>query len=273
MKIKSGLWWITFFQLLSVSGIAQTQTSSGSSEFRIKIDIYDNESKPPINSIETIFMGGQYIELDDNRGRVTVVDPGKGRVSILNSETRTMVHLEMAVLEKQVNSILSEMTTEQRRKFSSTGEPTADSAGFVSLGNANFSYKFKTFTPSDPNIAISYGDFANWSARVNARYYKVPPIMRMELNQLLMDQRQLPEELHRLTVIVPANQADPVGKTEEIIARLFLTEPLTNNDRSRMAGVLKSMTEFKINSEKEFFSTDAQLRATTEKDSRSKPRS
>jgi len=272
MKIKRGLWSIAFLQLLSVTGIAQTQTRSASSEFRIKIDIYENESKPPINSIETIFIGGQYMELDDNRGRVTVVDPGKGRVSILNSEAKTMVHLEMAVLEKQVNSILSEMTTEQRRKFSSTGEPTADAAGFVSLGNANLSYKFKTFTPADPNIAVSYGDFANWSARVNARYYKVPPFIRMELNQLLMDQRQLPEELHRLTVIVPPNQADPVGKTEEIIARLFLTEPLTNNDRSRVANVLKSMTEFKINTEKEFFSTDTQLRATMEKDSRSKPR-
>ena len=272
MKIKSGLLWITFFQLLSVSGIAQTQTSSASSEFRIKIDIYDNESKPPINSIETIFMGGQYIELDDNRGRITVVDPGKGRVSILNSEARTLVHLEMAVLEKQVNSVLSEMTTEQRRKFSSTGEPTVDPAGFVAIGNANLSYKFKTFTPSDPNIAVSYGDFANWSARVNARYYKVPPIIRMELNQLLMDQRQLPEELHRLTVIAPPNQADPVGKTEEIIARLFLTAPLTNNDRGRVASVLRSMTEFKINTEKEFFPSDAPMRATTEKDSRSKPR-
>jgi len=272
MKIKRGLWSIAFLQLLSVTGIAQTQTRSASSEFRIKIDIYENESKPPINSIETIFIGGQYMELDDNRGRVTVVDPGKGRVSILNSEAKTMVHLEMAVLEKQVNSILSEMTTEQRRKFSSTGEPTADAAGFVSLGNANLSYKFKTFTPADPNIAVSYGDFANWSARVNARYYKVPPFIRMELNQLLMDQRQLPEELHRLTVIVPPNQANPVGKTEEIIARLFLTEPLTNNDRSRVANVLKSMTEFKINTEKEFFSTDTQLRATMEKDSRSKPR-
>ena len=272
MKIKRGLWSIAFLQLLSVTGIAQTQTRSASSEFRIKIDIYENESKPPINSIETIFIGGQYMELDDNRGRVTVVDPGKGRVSILNSEAKTMVHLEMAVLEKQVNSILSEMTTEQRRKFSSTGEPTADAAGFVSLGNASLSYKFKTFTPADPNIAVSYGDFANWSARVNARYYKVPPFIRMELNQLLMDQRQLPEELHRLTVITPPNQADPIGKTKEIIARLFLTEPLTNNDRSRVASVLKSMTEFKIDTEKEFFSTDTQLRATMEKDSRSKPR-
>ena len=273
MKIKIGILWITFFQLLSVSGIAQTQTSSASSEFRIKIDIYENESKPPIKSVETIFVGGQYMEFDDNRGRITVVDPGKGRVSILNSEARTLVHLEMAVLEKQVNSILSEMTTEQRRKFSSTGEPTADSAGFVSLGNTNLSYKFKTFTPPDPNVAIAYGDFANWSARVNARYYKVPPFIRMELNQLLMDLRQLPEELHRLTVITPPNQVDPVGKTEEIIARLFLTEALTNNDRSRVAGVLRSMTEFKINTEKEFFSTNAQLRAMTEKDSRSKPRS
>ena len=270
MKIKNGLLWIYFVQLFLVAGFAEAQTSLSPSEFRIKIDIYDNEAKPPINSVETIFMGGQYIELDDNRARVTVVDTSKGRVTILNSASKTLVHLEMTGLENQVNSILAEMTSEQRRKFSSTGVQVSDTVGFITLGNENLSYKFKAFSPANPNIAISYGDFANWSARVNARYYKVPPIIRMELNQLLMDQRQLPEELHRLTVLVPPNQADPIGKTEEIIARLFLTESLTNNDRSRVAGVLKSMTEFKITTEKEFFSTDVQPRVMAEKDPRSK---
>ena len=272
MKIKSGPLWIPFFLSLMLVRFAEAQTNLASSEFRIKIDLYDNEAKPPINSIETIFMGGQTIELDDNRGRVTVVDTIKGRVTILDLAAKSLVHLEMAGLESQVNSILAEMTSEQRRKFASSGVRVSDTEGFITLGNENLSYRFKTFTPANPNIAISYGDFANWSARVNARYHKVPPFIRMELNQLLMDQRQLPGELHRVTVLVPPNQADPIGKTEEVIARLFLTESLTNNDRGRVAGVLKSLTEFKITTEKEFFSTDVQPRVMAEKDPRSKPK-
>ena len=271
-KRNKYLSWIAFFQLLFTAGFAEAQNGSTPIDFRINIDIYDNEAKPPINSVETIFMGGQYIELDDSRNRVTVVDPSKGRVSILNSDSKTLVHLEMSGLENQVNSILTEMTPEQRRKFSSHGVPVSDSAGFVSVGNENLRYKFKPITPTNPKIAICYADFANWSARVNARYYRVPPFIRMELNQLLMDQRQLPEELHRLTMIATPNQADPVGKSEEIIARLFLTESLNNNDRSRVAGVLKSMTEFKITTEKDFFASDAQVRVTAEKDTRPKSR-
>ena len=252
MRITALLFSVVLLQFLPMAGIAHSQEKSELTDFRIDSDIYDDERKPPLYSIQTIFCAGQYIELDDKNGRVTVVDPGKGRVTILDSKQKALVHLEMHALENQLNLVQAGMTPAQQKKFMWNGTPAIGTDNFVTVGNEWFQYKFRTVTPTNPNIAISYGDFANWTARVNALYYKAPQFIRMELNQLLIDQRQLPAELRRFTMI-PPSPAEPNGKTEEIIARLILKDSLSNNDRTRVATVQKTMTEFKPTTEKEFF--------------------
>ncbi len=252
MRINAFLFSVVLFQFLPLVGIAYGQKTPEVADFRIDSDIYDDERKPPLYSIQTIFCAGQYIELDDKNGRVTVVDPGKGRVTILDSKQKALVHLEMQSLENQLNHVLESMTPAQQKKFKSDGITYFEADNFITIGNEWFRYKFRAVTPSNPNIAISYGDFANWTARVNALHYKAPQFIRMELNQLLIDQRQLPVELRRYTML-PPSPTEPKGKTEEIIARLILKDSLSNNDRTRVANVLKSMTEFKPTTEKEFF--------------------
>ena len=157
----------------------------------------------------------------------------------------------MVDMERQLNQVRSEMTPDQLRKFSSDGEPVIEGDNYVSVGNEWFRYKFRPVTPANPSMATSYGDFANWSARVNARYYNAPPFIRLQLNQMLMDQRQLPAELRRLTV-VPSKSETP-AKKEEIVARMIVKESLSENDRSRVASVMKSMDEYKKTTDKEFF--------------------
>jgi hypothetical protein len=242
---------------LAAAGIScgQTANTSGSSstDFRIDIDIYQDEQKPPISSVQTIFADGKYIEVDDDRKRVTVVDPGKGFITILDSQNKSRVELNMADLERQLNSVLQAMSDEQRRGLSSDRDPTLEVDNLVVIGNERLRYKFRPITPANPTIATSYGDFANWSVRINALFNKTPPFIRMQLNQLLIDQRQLPAELRRVTVVVPPNEKEPQGKTEEIVARLILKESLSTSDRTRVASVMKSMNEYKWTSEKEFF--------------------
>lgn len=221
-------------------------------DFRIDIDIYKDEQKPPISSVQTIFADGKYIEVDDDRKRVTVVDPGKGFITILDSQNKSRVEVNMADLERQLNAALQNMSDEQLRGLSSDREPMIEGDNLFVIGNERLRYKFRPITPANPMIATSYGDFANWSVRINALFNKTPPFIRMELNQLLIDQRQLPSELRRVTV-VPPNEKEPQGKTEEIVARLILKESLSTSDRTRVASVMKSMNEYKWTSEKEFF--------------------
>ncbi len=233
--------------LIFLTWIATGQTLAQMNDFRIDIDIYRDESQPPIRQTQTIFASGQYIELEDEVHRVTVIDPKSSRITILDSTRKALVHLEMPMLESRLDGALSRLTDEQRRAFSSDGEPSLGSDNYVVIGNERLRYKFRPMTPATPEIATSYGDFANWSARINALFNQTPPLLRMQLNELLISQRQLPAELRRLTVI------GPQGKTEEIVAKLICKETLSSNDRTRIATVQKSMGEYKPVTEKEFF--------------------
>ena len=251
MSVSKSMFSVFLVPFLLMMGVAVGQTKREATDFRIDIDIYDDERKPPVSSVQTIFSAGQYFELDDANGRVTVVDPGQGLITILDSNRKSLVSLEMASIEHQLDTVLSEMTIEQRRKFSSDGGPIDEGDNYVSIGNEWFRYKFRPVTPANPVIAINYGDFANWSARVNARYYNSPPFIRMQLNQMLIDQRQLPGELRRFTVV--PSKTDAPAKKEEIVARLMVKESLSEKDRTRVASVLKSMDEYKKTTDREFF--------------------
>lgn len=238
---------------VSMIGIALGQSTNKTIDFRIDIDIYGDVSKPPIKQTQTIFASGQYIELEDDTHRVTVIDPKNSRITILDSNKKTLVHLEMSALESRLSGALAKLTEEQRRWFSSDGEPSLGTDNYVDFGNERLRYRFRAVTPSNSEIATSYGDFANWSVRINALFNQTPPVLRMQLNELLISQRQLPAELRRLTVVGPQNDKDPHSKTEEIVARLIYKESLSDNDRTRIATVLKSMGEYKPLTEKEFF--------------------
>ena len=67
---------------------------------------------------------------------------------------------------------------------------------------------------------------------------------------MLMDQRQLPAELRRLTVV--PSKTDTPGKKEEIVARLLVIESLSENDRTRVGSALKSTAEYKQTTDQEF---------------------
>jgi len=221
------------------------------SDFRIDVDIYEDERNKPVNSTQTIFTSGQYIEIDESGDRITVIEPTIGRITILDPKRKSMVHLEMNYIETQLNRVFSEMSAEDKSKFTAEGEPRMENDSSISLGNKRLRYRFKTTTPSNPMIATSYGDFANWSVRVNALFNKTPPFLRMQLNQLLIDQRQLPAELRRVTVV--PGKTESTDQTKEIVALLRCKESLSDDDRTRIASVYKSMAEFKLTSDKEFF--------------------
>ena len=232
---------------ISLIEIAFGQAPAQMNDFRVDIDIYRDESQPPVKQTQTIFASGQYIELEDEAHRVTVIDPKSSRITILDSTRMALVHLEMPAIESRLDGALARLTDEQRRAFSSDGEPSLGIDNYVVIGNERLRYKFRPMTPANPEIATSYGDFANWSVRINALFNQTPPLLRMQLNELLISQRQLPAELRRLSVI------GPQGKTEEIVAKLIYKESLSINDRTRIATVQKSMGEYKPLTEKEFF--------------------
>lgn len=213
-------------------------------DFHIRVDIYSDDTKPPISSVQTIFSDGLTIELDDFAGRHTVIDPAKGRITLLDEKKRSLVHLDMQVIETQLEKALGLLTPQQQAAFAIQGLPEREADNFISISNKSIRYTFQP-TAAKKEIAASYGEFSDWVTRINGLYRHVPPQLRLQLNKMLVDQSQLPTELRR--TIVGSNTP------ETVIARLNLTESLSDLDRSRIAKILTSMQEFKPTSENEFF--------------------
>lgn len=229
---------------VQLAGARNVTNAKPLKEFQIRIDIYIDDTKPPISSVQTIFSDGLTIELDDFTGRHTVVDSAKGRITLLDERKRSLVHLDMQVIETQLEKALAMLTPQQQAAFDIQGLPEREADNFISISNKSIRYTFQP-TAAKKEIATSYGEFSDWVTRINGLYRHVPPQLRLQLNKMLVDQSQLPTELRR--TIVGGN------KPEVVIARLNLTESLSDLDRSRIAKILTSMQEFKPTSENEFF--------------------
>jgi len=210
-------------------------------EFQIRTDLYADDTKEPSASSKIIFTDGMYFELDEDQGLYTVMDPRKGRITLLNKNKKALVHLDMHVIEQRLSEAMQISAPVQQASFNVSQEP----GGYFSLGNGTMKY---TFLPmqAEPEIASKYGDFANWSQRIQALYIsKMPPQMRLQLNKLMIDQSQLPSEVRRT---IHYKQG-----TDVKIARMNLTQLVSNEDRSKVASIIQWMQQFKPTSENDFF--------------------
>jgi hypothetical protein len=215
------------------------------SDFQIRVDIYSDESRPPNATLQTYFTKRMYIELDDQNNRCTVVDPVKSRVTLLDTKRKSLVHLEMTTIETQLSRALELMSEQQLAMFRADGQIRQEADGYYSIGNNMMRYTYLPLS-THTDIATSYGDFTNWVCRVKALYPpKMPPQMRLTLNEMLMDQSQIPAVVRRQIVYN--------GKSEELVARLIVTESLTDVDRSRIADVYQWLNQYSVITDNEFF--------------------
>jgi hypothetical protein len=232
---------------LIASATVQAQTPvAAKADFRMRTDIYLDETKPPVHSTQLIFTNSQYIEVDEDNGRYKVIDPMKGRITLLDSNRKSMIHLEMQNVEHRLGQALAQLDPKTNQMFACDGELQNEGGGYFSIGNNIKRYKFKP-SQVDRDIAISYGDFANWSVRIKALYPPAePPQIRLRMNELLMEESQIPEE----TRLILKNKE---GRSQEVVARLILTQGLAANDRSHVARIYQWMQEYKLISDDAFF--------------------
>lgn len=206
-----------------------------------------DESKPPTNSVLTIFTNNQYIEVDESAKRSMVVDPSKSRITLLDEKRKMLVHFDLRSIQTRMEQALNQLPKNLLEILSSDGKTQEEPGGFFSVGNSTQRYMFKPVAAKQ-DIATSYADYANWSVRMTSLYppRRPPQLMRLELNELLAGQSQLPEEI-RLT------RKSKDGREELVVAKLILTESLTDNDRSHVANILQAMQTYKPTSDDVFF--------------------
>ena len=236
-----------------------TGTSINATEnaFRIDTDIYLDESKPPINTTQTVFLENRVIEWDDTNQRLLIVDYQDQSIQVADLKAQRKCRIKLGELKSRLEELREQMTQEQVSMWTSPGPAVMSEDGTLTLRCQRASYQFRTVVPFAPSMASDYAEFADWSVRLHAVYppYK-PPLLRMQLNEHLRAKQELPSEIRlsdpRLSdprLSDPKSVENKQAVAKPVVARLIVQNSLNRQDHERirdwevLAGTLKTVTD------------------------------
>jgi hypothetical protein len=215
----------------------KTMSADENAAFRVNTDIYDDVSKPPIKRSLTLFYEGVYYDLDDlDSSQVTVIDPVRSRIILIDRTRKIQTRLSMPEVDKKVSAALLQMDP-KLSKFLTTSNLKSSSDDVVVVGNENLKYECRLLQVPDPSISEQYATFADWSARINAIIPPSrPPFLRLQLNQAIRDRTAIPEELERIT--------NYNGKESKLTCRILPNWKLSTDDVKTIERIGGMLTQF-----------------------------
>ncbi len=235
--------WVFCFTVFVMSLVASDSSPCFAQQkelagFRINTDIYEDTKKPPIKRSLTFFQNGVFYDVDDIDGNnVTVIDPVRERIILLDLNRKVQTRLSMPDLERRLQLAMQQMDPKLYNMLASvTINSTNDQ--LVSVGNENIKYVCRPIRAPDREIAEQFASFADWSARLNAIYPPCrPPFMRLQLNQAVLEQESIPEEVERTTRLN--------GRESRIVSRSMPNWRLSLDDQKYIARIGDKLVEFR----------------------------
>lgn len=228
----------------TTTALPRSAPGSGESQvgFRLDVDIYVDETKPPIAQYKTLFTDNQAIDLDAQGNRVVILDYSNSSLTVLDSKARTQTNLELAGIDAMLKDALAQASS------TSDSAPSRDSNNQLIIGDETVQYQVKTDKPAASLLATRYADFADATTKIAAIFppYK-PPQLRLELNKILRDTKELPMVTTRITT---AN-----GGTSTITARMLIKPQLDAEDKKDIQIANGYLNQYKHLSSSDFFGT------------------
>ncbi len=218
-----------------------------STEFRVKTTLFAGKDEQPAAEHLILFSDSLVYDLPQiNDNVVTVFDPGRGRVILLDRATQVKSTIATDDLVKLTAQLRTSADSPKKRKqlgldaevqpiivdpktdeaapvaLNESSEKIASDGYMTTFGDAR--YEVLTQTPRQSAIAKQYGQFADLALRLNViRPLGLPPFPRMTLNDRVTASGQIPLET-RLT-IRRAIMSDRYRSTHDLV------ELLSESDR------------------------------------------
>lgn len=220
--------------------------ASQAEDFRVETDILLGGEKEPVAQSVTLFSGGLVYDFPlIGPQEITVLDSGRGRFVLLDVPRKTKTTLTtqdllqttaaIKVQAQELDGVLA-FAADPQFKSESDGQD-----GWLTLSSSLLSYRAKGIKPKLAATADAYRDFADWYARLNAtRPGNLPPFPRLELNRVLAERQQVPEEVE-LTV-EPRNRL--AGRKLVVRSHHIFNWRLSNTDRKRIETAGTYMADF-----------------------------
>lgn len=216
--------------LAIVAGSVRAETQSRT--FCVNCKIFERASLEAAAEHRILFDQGLVYDLPQIDSRyVTVYDPAAQRVILLDRHTQVQSTLSTSDLVKITAQARAAATTPgQQEQLGLTAKvvPSKRVIGY-SIQFAGAEYHVSPQKPTDPQIAIEYGRFADLASRLNiVRRRGPPPFARMTLNEYLTAAGEIPLET-TLTL-------DRGGQSEEYRSTVEVGE-LTDADQATIEEV------------------------------------
>jgi hypothetical protein len=228
------------------------------SPFRVDTDIYYDNTKAPIKRTLTLFSDGVFYDFEESdNGLVTVIDPGRNRIILLNRQRQVKTVLDTKQIQLMVSSARVQADAKIATVSKSLIEKAASGIDEAIVQNDFMEYRASLQQPPLLDMSQQYAEFADWSARLNAIYApKLPPYLRLELNQLIASQHAIPNAIKRTT--------RERGQQMELTCRLIPVWRLSQDDLTKIARCGSMLAQFNEVTADEYWSAKPIQKASVE---------
>ncbi|MCP4885129.1 MAG: hypothetical protein GY904_00735 [Planctomycetaceae bacterium] len=200
--------------------------------FRVTTRLFEGAALEPAAEHKILFDEGLVFDLPQIHSRfVTVYDPARDRVTLLDRETQVQTTVRIEDLVKVTAAARAAASTDEQREhlgLNSEVQPSKRVIGYT-IRFGSLEYHTTTQKPDDPTIANDYGQFAILASRLNiVRRLGPPPFGRMTLSDHITQRGEIPLET-TLTL--------KTRKSNEQYRSTHLLEDLSTVDRQKIAEV------------------------------------
>ena len=214
--------------------------------FRVETDVFFGDQAAPQQQSKTLFLDGVAFDISLNDPNViTMVDPARQRIALLNQATRTRSEVDLRQLHEYIDSARKQAEASGLAVFLRGATQVAQSDGEVRVGDAALLYQATVQRPPEERMAVEYAQVADALVLLNGWRSGVPPFARLQLNQTLASMKSLPSEITR------TSRADDQALV--VRSKLHANWRLSRDDQDQIAEVERMLNEFQEVPATQFF--------------------
>lgn len=241
--------------------LAQTSTpqptAGATTGFRVVTDIYFGTKKEPAQQSLTLFSAGVAYDISfDDPNQITMVDPGRARIVLLNKSRQIQTAIDLNELQRFIDSARKAAETSELAEYLKGADKISVTDSGVSVGDSVLEYHTTLQQPREPHMAQQYAAAADAFQLLNGWRSGMPPFARLSLNRVVAEQHAIPQEITRTT-------SSGSGKHKDVVrCRLHTNWRLSKDDERQIVDIGNMLVNFQQVPPAEFFAALGKPAAT-----------
>jgi hypothetical protein len=234
-------------RLVLVALVAAASAPILASDFRVENKVFSGDQKEPVAQSTTIFHGGIVYDYLAQPAEMTIFDPVRGRVVLLDPTRRIKAELTLEVINGAIDRVKARLGNGDDPYKRFLANPAFDEHVDPSTGEIVFQSDWMTYRVSGAatdkaESARQYREFSDAYARLNTflRPGSRPPFARLIVNEALEKRGEIPMKVDLNLTLKKGLPPKRINMRSEH----HLIPQLVESDRRRVAQTDEFLTMF-----------------------------